>query len=88
VIESMACGTPVIAFARGSVPEVVEDGVTGFIVQDVEQAVRAVRRLPELDRRQVRRRFEQRFSVTRMASDYLEIYRQLARTSAPRLRIA
>ena len=88
VIESMACGTPVIAFARGSVPEVVEDGVTGFIVQDVEQAVSAVRRLPELDRRQVRRRFEQRFSVTRMASDYLEIYRQLARTSAPRLRIA
>jgi glycosyltransferase involved in cell wall biosynthesis len=88
MIESMACGTPVIAFARGSVPEIVEDGVTGFIVHDIEQAVRAVGRLPELDRRQVRRRFEQRFSVARMASDYLEIYRQLVRTSAPRLRYA
>ncbi len=88
VIESMACGTPVIAFARGSVPEVVEESVTGFIVQDIEEAVRAVGRLPELDRRQVRRRFEQRFSVTRMAGDYLELYRQVARTSAPRLRIA
>jgi glycosyltransferase involved in cell wall biosynthesis len=88
VIESMACGTPVIAFARGSVPEIVEDGVTGFIVDNIEEAVRAVRRLPELDRREVRRRFEQRFSAGRMASDYLEIYRQPARTSAPRLRIA
>jgi glycosyltransferase involved in cell wall biosynthesis len=88
VIESMACGTPVIAFARGSVAEIVEDGVTGFIVHDIEEAARAVRRLPELDRREVRRRFEQRFSAGRMASDYLEIYRQLARTSTARLRIA
>jgi len=88
VIESMACGTPVIAFARGSVPEIVEDGVTGFIVDNIEEAVRAVRRIPELDRREVRRRFEQRFSAGRMASDYLEIYRQLTRISAPRLRIA
>jgi glycosyltransferase involved in cell wall biosynthesis len=88
VIESMACGTPVIAFARGSAPEIVEDGVTGFVVHSIEEAVRAVRRLPELDRREVRRRFEQRFSAGRMASDYLEIYRQLACTSAPRLRIA
>jgi glycosyltransferase involved in cell wall biosynthesis len=88
VIESMACGTPVIAFARGSVPEIVEDGVTGFVVHNIEEAVRAVRRVPELDRREVRRRFEQRFSAGRMASDYLEIYRELARTSAPRLRIA
>ena len=88
VIESMACGTPVIAFARGSVPEVVEDGVTGFVVHNIEEAVRAVSRVPELDRREVRRRFEQRFSAERMASDYLEIYRQLAHTSAPQLRIA
>jgi glycosyltransferase involved in cell wall biosynthesis len=88
VIESMACGTPVIAFARGSVPEVIEDGVTGFIVSDIEDAVRAVGRLDELDRREIRRRFEQRFSAARMASDYLEIYQQLARTSASRLRIA
>ena len=88
VIESMACGTPVIAFAHGSVAEIVEDGVTGFIVHNLEEAARAVRRLPELDRREVRRRFEQRFSAGRMASDYLEIYRQLALTSTPRLRIA
>ena len=88
VIESMACGTPVIAFAHGSVAEIVEDGVTGFIVHNLEEAARAVRRLPELDRREVRCRFEQRFSAGRMASDYLEIYRQLARTSTPRLRIA
>jgi glycosyltransferase involved in cell wall biosynthesis len=88
VIESMACGTPVIAFARGSVPEVIEDGVTGFIVTDIEEAARAVGRLDELDRREIRRRFEQRFSAAPMASDYLEIYQQLARTSASRLRIA
>ena len=88
VIESMACGTPVIAFACGSVPEVIDDGVTGFIVSDIEEAVRAVGRLQELDRWQIRQRFEQRFSVARMAGDYLQIYQQLARTSAPRLRIA
>jgi len=69
VIESMACGTPVIAFARGSVPEVVEDGVTGFVGHNIEEAVRAVRRVPELDRREVRHRCEQRFSAGRMASD-------------------
>jgi glycosyltransferase involved in cell wall biosynthesis len=88
VIESMACGTPVIAFARGSVPEVIEDGVTGFIVTDIDEAVQAVGRLDELDRRQIRCRFEQRFSVARMAGDYLQIYEQIARTSAPRLHIA
>jgi glycosyltransferase involved in cell wall biosynthesis len=88
VIESMACGTPVIAFARGSVPEVIEDGVTGFIVTDIDEAVQAVGRLDELDRRQIRCRFEQRFSVARMAGDYMQIYEQVARTSAPRLHIA
>jgi glycosyltransferase involved in cell wall biosynthesis len=88
LIEAMACGTPVIAFAGGSVPEVIEDHTTGFIVTDIDGAVRAVARLPELDRRQIRRRFEQRFSAARMARDYLEIYQELARTSAPRLRIA
>jgi glycosyltransferase involved in cell wall biosynthesis len=88
VIESMACGTPVIAFARGSVPEILEEGVTGFIVNDLDEAVRAVRRLGELDRREIRRRFEQRFSASRMANDYVEVYQQLARNSVPRLRIA
>jgi glycosyltransferase involved in cell wall biosynthesis len=87
-IEAMACGTPVIAFARGSVPEVIEDGLTGFVVNNIDDAVRAVRRLDELDRHEVRGRFEQRFSAARMARDYLQIYQQRARTSAQRLRIA
>ena len=71
MIEAMACGTPVIAFNRGSVPEVVDDGVTGFIVEDEKSAIGAVYRLPELSRAKVRERFEQRFTARRMAQDYL-----------------
>ena len=78
MIEAMACGTPVIAFNRGSVPEIVEDGVTGFIVEDVESAIAAVSRLHTLDRARVRRRFEERFTARRMARDYLDVYRTLA----------
>ena len=78
MIEAMACGTPVIAFNRGSVPEIVEDGVTGFIVEDVEGAIAAVSRLHTLDRTRVRRRFEERFTARRMAMDYLDVYRTLA----------
>jgi glycosyltransferase involved in cell wall biosynthesis len=78
MIEAMACGTPVIAFNRGSVPEIVEDGVTGFIVEDVEGAIAAVHRLHTLDRGRVRRRFEERFTARRMAEDYLAVYRSLA----------
>ncbi len=78
MIEAMACGTPVIAFNRGSVPEIVEDGVTGFIVEDVESAIAAVSRLHTLDRGRVRRRFEERFTARRMARDYLDVYRTLA----------
>ena len=78
MIEAMACGTPVIAFNRGSVPEIVEDGVTGFIVEDVEGAMAAVSRLHTLDRGRVRRRFEERFTARRMAEDYLAVYRSLA----------
>ncbi len=78
MIEAMACGTPVIAFNRGSVPEIVEDGVTGFIVETVEEAVAAVGRLHTLDRAAVRLRFEQRFTARRMAEDYLAVYRTLA----------
>jgi glycosyltransferase involved in cell wall biosynthesis len=88
MIEALACGTPVIAFPRGAVPEVIEPGVTGFIVGTIEEAVQAVRRVHDLDRFAIRRRFEQRFSVTRMACDYVDIYQRLARTSAPQLRIA
>jgi glycosyltransferase involved in cell wall biosynthesis len=78
MIEAMACGTPVIAFRRGAVPEILEDGLTGFIVESVDEAVCAVERLHELERWQIRRRFEQRFSAERVARDYLTIYRKLA----------
>jgi glycosyltransferase involved in cell wall biosynthesis len=80
MIEAMACGTPVIAFRSGSVPEVVEDGVTGFIVESEEEAVEAIKhRLPKLDRRKVRAGFDRRFTARRMAEDYLRLYEGLAR---------
>jgi glycosyltransferase involved in cell wall biosynthesis len=78
MIEAMACGTPVIAFNRGSVPEVVEDGLTGFIVEDIQGAVAAVHKLEGLSRKAVRQRFEQRFTARRMAEDYINVYRSLA----------
>lgn len=78
MIEAMACGTPVVAFRRGSVPEVMVDGVTGFVVDNVPSAVEAVRAVPSIDRRGCRRVFEQRFGVARMAQGYLEVYRRLA----------
>jgi glycosyltransferase involved in cell wall biosynthesis len=77
MIEAMACGTPVIAWRCGSVPEVMEDGVTGFVVDRMEQAVAAVERVSDLDRQTCRRVFEERFSAPRMARDYLAIYRRL-----------
>jgi len=77
MIEAMACGTPVIAFNRGSVPEIIEDGLTGFIVEDETSAVAAVSRLDALSREKVRTRFEQRFTAGRMAADYLACYRAL-----------
>jgi glycosyltransferase involved in cell wall biosynthesis len=78
MIEAMACGTPVIAFRAGSVPEVIDDGVTGFIVDSEEEAVRAVGLFGKLNRREIRRTFERRFTARRMADDYVDIYRQLA----------
>jgi len=81
MIEALACGTPVIAFRRGSVPEIIEDGVTGFVVDSVEDAVAAVGRLDEIDRSVCRRVFEERFTAERMARDYAAIYRRLARPS-------
>ena len=78
MIEAMACGTPVIAYACGSVPEVIEDGVTGFIVRTDAEAIAAVGRLATLDRFTVRQRFEQRFSATAMALRYVDIYERLA----------
>lgn len=85
MIESMACGTPVIAMRRGSVPEVIEDGVSGFIVDTETQAVDAVRRLPDLDRQRVRRCFETRFTGRRMASDYVRLYERLIAAARPAL---
>jgi glycosyltransferase involved in cell wall biosynthesis len=76
MIEAMACGTPLIAFNHGSVPEIIEDGVSGFIVESVEQAVRAVEQVPLLSRKSCRESFERRFSAQRMATDYLRIYEQ------------
>jgi len=87
MIEAMACGTPVIAFNRGSAPEVVEEGVTGFIVEDEAGAIGAVDRLSHLSRQRIRERFEQRFTARRMALDYLSVYRELADVGAPRLRV-
>jgi glycosyltransferase involved in cell wall biosynthesis len=78
MIEAMSCGTPVIAFDRGSVPEVIEDGLTGFIVEDEAAAIAAVGCLDRLDRATVRARFERRFTARRMAEDYLATYNRLA----------
>ncbi|HEY1383699.1 MAG TPA: glycosyltransferase family 4 protein [Dongiaceae bacterium] len=77
MIEAMACGTPVIAFKCGSVPEVIDDGVTGLIVETVDQAVEAVTRLEFFDRKSVRAAFERRFTVERMAAEYVDVYRSL-----------
>ena len=82
MIEAMACGTPVIAFGRGSIPEVLEDGASGFIVDTLEEAVLAVRRIASLDRATVRREFERRFTAERMAGHYLEIYDKLINAGA------
>jgi glycosyltransferase involved in cell wall biosynthesis len=77
MIEAMACGTPVIAYPRGSVPEVLENGVTGWIVESIEEAVQAVRRMPALSRARCREVFKERFSASRMAQDYVHIYQTL-----------
>ncbi len=77
MIEALACGTPVIAWQRGSVPEVLADGVNGYIVESVSEAVNAVGRLDQLNRRECRRVFEKRFTDERMAHDYLRVYERL-----------
>ncbi len=88
-IEAMACGTPVLAFRCGSVPEIVEDGLTGRIVSSVDEAVQAIPELLALDRKSVRARFEERFSSRRMASDYLKIYQMLLRKrTAPQIQLS
>ncbi len=90
MIEAMACGTPVIAYRRGSTPEVIDDGVSGILVDSVEEAVAAVRRVSALDRAKTRETFERRFAIERVASEYTRIYRDLPglRTSPWRFRDA
>jgi glycosyltransferase involved in cell wall biosynthesis len=89
MIEAMACGTPVLAFSHGSVPEIVEPGVTGYVVNNVEEAIASVRPLLALDRARVREQFEARFSAERMALDYVRLYeRLLGRAERPRIRAA
>jgi glycosyltransferase involved in cell wall biosynthesis len=87
MIEAMACGTPVIAFNRGSVPEVIDHGLTGFIVEDEAEAVAAVPRLASLSRTAVRQCFERRFTARRMAEDYLSLYQRLAIKPRANLRV-
>jgi glycosyltransferase involved in cell wall biosynthesis len=87
MIEAMACGTPVIAFNHGSVPEILEDGLTGCIVENEAAAVAAIERAAKLPRGPIRQRFEQRFTARRMAEDYLRVYDELAEVPRPRLRV-
>ena len=85
MIEAMSAGTPVVGWRNGSVPEVIADGVSGFIVEDVDAACAAVARAKTMDRAGVRRYFESRFTVERMARNYVAAYERLLATSAPRL---
>jgi glycosyltransferase involved in cell wall biosynthesis len=84
MIEAMSCGTPVIAWRHGAVPEIVEDGLTGFVVDSIDAAVAAVPRAAALDRTRVRSRLDERFSAARMTRDYLSVYRGLGRSRALR----
>jgi glycosyltransferase involved in cell wall biosynthesis len=87
MIEALACGTPVIAYNRGSVPEIIDDGLTGFIVEDEISAVAAVDRLAALSRNAIRKQFEARFTARRMALDYLAAYRSLTEAAEPRIKL-
>jgi glycosyltransferase involved in cell wall biosynthesis len=83
MIEAMACGTPVVAFNNGSVPEVLENGVTGFIVNSEDEAVRAVHDISRLDRGRIRTEFERRFTAQHMAKNYLKLYSRLVKSRRP-----
>lgn len=87
MIEAMACGTPVIAYPFGSVPEVIRDGVSGYVVSDLEGAVDAIAKLDQLDRNKVRKHFEQHFTASQMAQGYLRIYERLMAHNKPPLSV-
>src|SRR5216683_2569903 len=87
MIEAMACGTPVIAYNHGSVPEIIDEGLTGFVVEDEASAVGAVDRLSRLSRHAIRKQFEARFTARRMALDYLTAYRSLMEAAEPRIKL-
>jgi glycosyltransferase involved in cell wall biosynthesis len=87
MIEAMACGTPVIAYNRGSVAEIIDEGLTGFVVEDEISAVAAVDRLSGLSRTAIRKQFETRFTARRMALDYLAAYRGLMEAAQPRIKL-
>lgn len=87
MIEAMACGTPVLAFKNGSVPEVIDEGVTGYVVETVEDAIKVLPKVLELDRRTIRATFDERFTVKRMAQDYVRLYRKLLNKPADTHRV-
>jgi glycosyltransferase involved in cell wall biosynthesis len=88
VIEAMACGTPVVAWRCGAVPEVIDDGVSGFIVMSEDEAMSAVERASSVNRSEIRRAFERRFISKVMARNYLALYWSLAHGSDPDLKVA
>ena len=88
MIEAMACGTPTVAFRNGSIPEIIESGVNGFVVESVAEAVKALDRVSSMSREGCRASFEKRFTSTRMANDYLEVYKRVAAGRAVSVRDA
>src|SRR6185295_11487573 len=85
MIEALACGTPVVAFRGGSVDEILEDGVTGYIVEDLDRAIEATRQVDRLSRAACRQAFERRFASARMASHYVQLYERVIARAAPNL---
>ena len=77
VVETMACGTPVVAFNKGSMPELIEQGKNGFIVSNIEEAVKALRKIPQIDRKACRKTVEEKFTVERMADNYIKVYKKV-----------